>query len=116
MREAVGAGLEELPGCVPGEEVLKDEAVIDVGQAAQVAGFTASTCQMWSSCVKPSASTAAPAITSLMQEYGARWAISCGADLAVWSAERRDTSGLRSICDRDPAALAAKLAVAEAGQ
>ena len=55
-------------------------------------------------------------ITSLHQRFGERWTISYGPDLAVWSAERRDTSGLRLICDRHPAALAAKLAVAEAGQ
>jgi hypothetical protein len=57
-------------------------------------------------------------ITGLHQRFGERWAISYGPDLSVWSAERRspDGLGLRLICDRDPAALAAKLAVAEAGQ
>jgi hypothetical protein len=55
-------------------------------------------------------------ITELQQWFGERWTITYGADLAVWSAERRSASGLRLICDRDPAGLAAKLAVAEAGQ
>jgi hypothetical protein len=55
-------------------------------------------------------------ITSLHQRFGERWAITYGTDLSVWSAERRSASGLRLICDRDPAALAVKLAVAEAGQ
>ena len=57
-----------------------------------------------------------PAITGLMQEYGERWTITFGADLAVWSAERRTADGLRYICDKSPAGLAGKLAVAEAGQ
>jgi hypothetical protein len=65
------------------------------------------------------AANAAPepaSITELHQRFGERWTIAYGPDLNVWSAERRDTSGLRLICDRDPAALAAKLAVAEAWQ
>ena len=57
-------------------------------------------------------------IAELHQRFGERWTITCGPDLAVWSAERRSPDGLslRLICDRDPAALATKLAVAEAGQ
>lgn len=57
-----------------------------------------------------------PAITDLMQEYGERWIIAYGPDLAVWTAERRSAARPRYICDREPGALAAKLAATEAGQ
>jgi hypothetical protein len=57
-------------------------------------------------------------ITSLHQRFGEGWAIAYQPDLEVWSAERRSPDGLwlRLICDRNSGALAAKLAVAEAGQ
>jgi hypothetical protein len=63
-------------------------------------------------------STAQPAITGLIQDYGAGWTIAYQLDLSVWSAERRSPDGRsrRFICDREPALLAARLADAEAGQ
>jgi hypothetical protein len=63
-------------------------------------------------------STAQPAITGLIQEYGGRWTIAYQLDLSVWSAERRSQDGRSRwfICDREPALLAARLADAEAGQ
>jgi hypothetical protein len=57
-----------------------------------------------------------PATTDLMQEYGKRWIIAYGPDLAVWTAERRSAARLRYFCARESGALAAKLAAAEAGQ
>jgi hypothetical protein len=60
--------------------------------------------------------TAPGGIASLHQQHGDRWDIAYDTALAVWTAEQRSASRLRLICDRDPAALAAKLAVAEAGQ
>jgi hypothetical protein len=70
-------------------------------------------------CLTTSTASAAlesASISGLHQRFGERWTISYGPDLNVWSAERRCASGLPFMCDRDPAALAAKLAVAEAGQ
>lgn len=64
----------------------------------------------------PVCATADPAaISSLRQRFGGRWTIVFEPVPAVWSAEIRSPSGLRYICDPDPARLAAKLAAAEAG-
>ncbi len=66
----------------------------------------------------PMADLASVSISELCQRFADRWTIVYEPAPAVWSAEQRSADGhqLRFICDKTPAGLAGKLAVAEARQ